>query len=156
MHDAEAAEVDRETFYHTRESGGTRISSAYKLCDKLVNEQFPPTEYNSYAFHFSDGDNWGEDNKISLQTLTEGDESYGSLLDKLNLFCYGQVESPYGSGGFINTLNDGLGERENVAVSEIPDKESIYDSIKVFLGKAHSGSSVVTAALAKRAAGSHI
>jgi uncharacterized sporulation protein YeaH/YhbH (DUF444 family) len=30
IHDAVAKEVDEQTFYHTRESGGTRISSAYK------------------------------------------------------------------------------------------------------------------------------
>ncbi|RME43978.1 MAG: DUF444 family protein, partial [Deltaproteobacteria bacterium] len=30
IHDATAREVDQETFYHTRESGGTIISSAYK------------------------------------------------------------------------------------------------------------------------------
>ena len=150
VHDAEAAEVDRETFYHTRESGGTRISSAYKLCDKLVDKKFPPTEFNVYAFHFSDGDNWGEDNEVCIETLTHGHESTGAFLDKVNLFCYGQVESQYGSGNFIRTLNNGLGERKNVAVSEIPDKESIYDSIKVFLGKANSGSSVVEAALARK------
>jgi len=129
VHDAEAAEVDRETFYHTRESGGTRISSAYKLCDKVITEQFSPTEWNIYAFHFSDGDNWGEDNAISLETLKE------SLLPKCNLFCYGQVESPYGSGQFLRELNNNLGEHETLAVAEIPDKEAIYDSIKVFLGK---------------------
>ena len=32
IHDAVAKEVDEHTFYHTRESGGTRISSAYKVC----------------------------------------------------------------------------------------------------------------------------
>ena len=31
IHDAAAKEVDEQTFYHTRESGGTRISSAYKV-----------------------------------------------------------------------------------------------------------------------------
>ena len=35
IHDAVAKEVDEHTFYHTRESGGTRISSAYKACAEL-------------------------------------------------------------------------------------------------------------------------
>jgi hypothetical protein len=129
VHDAEAAEVDRDTFYHTRESGGTRISSAYKVCDRLIDEKFPSSEWNIYAFHFSDGDNWGEDNAVCMETLKE------SLLPKLNLFCYGQVESPYGSGQFIREINNNLSDMDNVAVAEIPDKEAIYDSIKVFLGK---------------------
>src|SRR6516162_4541469 len=36
IHDAMAKEVDRETFFRTRESGGTMISSAYKLCAKVI------------------------------------------------------------------------------------------------------------------------
>ena len=41
IHDAAAKEVDEHTFYHTRESGGTRISSAYKACADLIEEKFP-------------------------------------------------------------------------------------------------------------------
>ncbi|HLB59773.1 MAG TPA: DUF444 family protein, partial [Bdellovibrionota bacterium] len=62
IHDAAAKEVDRETFYHTRESGGTLISSAYKLCHQIIETDYPVSEWNIYPFHFSDGDNWsGED-----------------------------------------------------------------------------------------------
>ncbi len=41
IHDAVAKEVDEETFYHTRESGGTRISSAYKVARDLLAREFP-------------------------------------------------------------------------------------------------------------------
>src|SRR5712692_3927184 len=34
IHDAAAQEVDEHTFYHTRESGGTKISAAYELAEK--------------------------------------------------------------------------------------------------------------------------
>ena len=57
IHDAVAREVDKETFYHTRESGGTIISSAYKLADALIEENYAPADWNVYIFHFSDGDN---------------------------------------------------------------------------------------------------
>ena len=36
IHDAVAHLVDEHTFYHTRESGGTKISSAYELANQLV------------------------------------------------------------------------------------------------------------------------
>src|SRR5258707_9150535 len=36
IHDAAAQEVDEHTFYHTRESGGTKISSAYTLADTSI------------------------------------------------------------------------------------------------------------------------
>ena len=43
IHDAVAREVDRDTFYHTRESGGTLISSAYKLCARDHRRRdYPP------------------------------------------------------------------------------------------------------------------
>jgi hypothetical protein len=44
------------------------------------------------------------------------------------------VESPYGSGQFIKDLKEAIGSRENVALSEITDKDAIYASIKTFLG----------------------
>ncbi len=130
IHDAAAREVDENAFYHTRESGGTRISSAYKVAASLLKEQFPSSEWNIYCFQFSDGDNWGEDNRESMDLLKE------ELLPVANLFCYGQVVSPYGSGDFLATLKNTFGEdRDNLVLSEIPNRDAIYDSIKKFLGK---------------------
>jgi uncharacterized protein len=130
IHDAVAREVDEHTFYHTRESGGTRISSAYKACLELIRRDFPPEAWNLYVFQFSDGDNWGEDNTQSLQLL--GDE----ILPCVNLFCYGQVESPYGSGEYLRALGERLGtEIENLVLAEIHDRDAIFDAIKQFLGK---------------------
>jgi uncharacterized sporulation protein YeaH/YhbH (DUF444 family) len=130
IHDAVAKEVDEHTFYHTRESGGTRISSAYRACAKLIDQNFPPSEWNLYCFQFSDGDNWGEDNEQAFQVLGE------KLLPHVNLFSYGQVESPYGSGEFLGHLEGRFGDRyESLVVAEIEDKDAIFDAIKTFLGK---------------------
>ena len=47
----------------------------------------------------------------------------------MNLFCYGQVESPYGSGQFIKDLSEHFDEDEQRRdVSEIKDKDAIMDS----------------------------
>ncbi|EQC51812.1 DUF444 family protein, partial [Bacteriovorax sp. DB6_IX] len=65
IHDATAKEVDEETFFRTRESGGTLISSALKLCRDIIQSDYNPDEWNIYPFHFSDGDNWStEDTKL--------------------------------------------------------------------------------------------
>ncbi len=129
IHDAVAKEVDEHTFYHTRESGGTRISSAYKVCADMVHNHFPPADWNLYFFQFSDGDNWGDDNRQAFDVLGE------KLLPAANAFCYGQVESPYGSGDYIDALKKEYGDKDMLILSEIPDKEGIYESIKTFLGK---------------------
>jgi sporulation protein YhbH len=130
IHDAVAREVDRETFFHTRESGGTMISSAYKLCAQLIDDHYPPDEWNIYPFHFSDGDNWSMDDTLACVELLKQ-----KVLTRVNMFAYGQVESPYGSGQFIKDLRDHFGKDERVVTSEIRDKDAIVGSIKEFLGK---------------------
>ena len=68
VHDAAAKEVDQQTFYHMREGGGTKISSAYKLCNEIIDERYSPEEWNIYPFHFSDGDNWGDGDTQSVSS----------------------------------------------------------------------------------------
>jgi sporulation protein YhbH len=130
VHDAVAKEVDQDTFYRLREGGGTKISSAYKLCQRLIEERYPADEWNIYPFHFSDGDNWGGgDTRECIELLR------AQLLPKVNQFCYGQVRSLYGSGRFAHDLEEHLSGEENLVVSEIAEREDIYDTIKDFLGK---------------------
>src|SRR5919197_3286761 len=130
IHDAVAREVDRDTFFHTRESGGTLISPAYKLCREIIHADYPSTSWNIYPFHFSDGDNWSaDDTRLCVELLK------AEILPRVNQFAYGQVESPYGSGQFIKDLRETVGDEDNVALSEIADKDAIYNSIKDFLGK---------------------
>jgi uncharacterized protein len=130
IHDAVAKEVDRDTFFRTRESGGTMISSAYKLCAKMIDDEFSPNEWNIYPFHFSDGDNWSVDDTVQCIDIMRT-----QILPKVNQFCYGQVESPYGSGQFIKDLNEHFDEDDRVVVSEVKGKDAIMDSIRDFLGK---------------------
>jgi len=129
VHDAEAKEVDAHSFFHLRESGGTKISSAYELSNRLIDEFYPPEEWNIYPFHFSDGDNWsGGDTARCIHLLRE------QLLPKVNVFCYGQVRSTYGSGQFKNDLDNAFPGDARVLTSDIPDKEGIMESIREFLG----------------------
>jgi uncharacterized protein len=129
IHDAIAQEVDEHTFYHTRESGGTKISSAYELCNKIIDARYPPSQWNVYAFHFSDGDNWGDgDDERCFGILRE------RLLPIANLFGYGQVGSRAGSGRFLGALEEHV-QAENLVLSKIDGREGILGSIKDLLGK---------------------
>jgi hypothetical protein len=130
VHDAVAREVDRQTFFHLRESGGTKISSAYQLSREIIEKDYDPGSWNIYPIHFSDGDNWGgDDTALCLKLLHE------VLLPWSNLFCYGQVKSAYGSGQFIKDLQAEFSGAEKLVVSEINNRDDIYQSIKTFLGK---------------------
>lgn len=130
VHDAVAHEVDQHTFFHLRESGGTKISSAYELCLQLVRDKYPAQEWNVYPFHFSDGDNWStRDTEHCVSLLKD------SLLPVCNQFCYGQVKSAYGSGQFKKDLDLAFRGDDKVVTTDIQDREGILPSIKAFLGK---------------------
>lgn len=130
IHDAAAKEVDENTFFRTSESGGTLISSAYKLCQQIIETDYPVNEWNIYPFHFSDGDNWsGEDTRLCVKVLRE------FFLPNANVFCYGQVESKYGSGQFLKDLQKEFMGDERIVLSQIESRDKILDSIKDFLGK---------------------
>ncbi|MFO0786219.1 MAG: DUF444 family protein [Phycisphaerales bacterium] len=133
VHDVKAQEVDRKTFFSVREDGGTRISSALYCCKELLEAHYDPGDWNTYLFHFSDGDNSSDaDNRLCVKLLDE------ELLPICNMFGYCQVTSAYGSGSFLSVLNeafkdgrpDELGPR--LITSKVNGREDIYDSLRTF------------------------
>ncbi|MFT7670635.1 MAG: uncharacterized sporulation protein YeaH/YhbH (DUF444 family) [Planctomycetota bacterium] len=129
VHDAVARVVDQETFFHLRESGGTKISSAYELFLDQVREKYRPEEWNIYPFHYSDGDNWSaRDTERCIGLLRD------EILPRVNQFCYGQVKSAYGSGQFIKDLNGAFDGEEAMITSAVEDRDGIPHAIKAFLG----------------------
>jgi uncharacterized protein len=132
VHDVTAKEVDKHTFYHLREDGGTKISSAFRCAKQLLDQHYSPNEWNVYLFHFSDGDNSSEaDSRDCVKLLKD------QLLPACNMFGYCQVASAYGSGNFINVLHEHLRANPKVLTSRVNSKDDIYDSIKTLFGKGH-------------------
>ena len=106
------------------------ISSAYKKCLDIIETDYPSSDWNIYPFHFSDGDNWSADDTMQCIKILRD-----KIIPSSNVFCYGQVESPYGSGQFIKDLRVHFRGEEDVITSEVKNKEGIIGSIKEFLGK---------------------
>jgi len=130
VHDAVARVVDPHTFFHLRESGGTKISSAYELCLRQIQERYRPEDWNIYPFHYSDGDNWSaRDTELCVSMLRD------EILPRVNQFCYGQVKSAHGSGQFKKDLDGSLGHEETLVTSTINDRSDIPEAIRAFLGK---------------------
>jgi uncharacterized protein len=84
-HTHEAQEVDEQTFFHARETGGTVVSTALALMLKVLRERYPPHIWNIYAAQASDGDNTLSDNAISTQMLTD------QILPMCQYFAYLEV-----------------------------------------------------------------
>jgi len=83
-HHTEAKVVTEDEFFSKGESGGTICSSAYRKALALIEEKYPPSRYNIYPFHFSDGDNLTSDNSRCVKLVEE-------LMKICNIFCYGEV-----------------------------------------------------------------
>lgn len=130
IHDTVAQEVDENSFFTISESGGTNISSAYKMCADVIEKKYPPSEWNIYAFHISDGDNYGtDDNELSCEILKE------RIIPSVNLFGYGQVDSAYGSGQFLPTISRfGVDGENKVIAHRIENADAILGCIKHFFG----------------------
>ena len=70
LHDTDAAEVpDFYTYYNSNVAGGTKVASAYRLVNRIVETENLEQDYNIYIFHGTDGDDWDTDGKESLPEL---------------------------------------------------------------------------------------
>jgi uncharacterized protein len=70
LHDTDAKEVeDFQTYYNLRVAGGTQVSSAYKLVNKIVEQENLERDYNIYIFHGTDGDDWDTTGKETIPEL---------------------------------------------------------------------------------------
>ena len=114
-HHTSASEVDEYEFFHSRESGGTVVSSALHLLMKVMHERYPSSDWNSYVAQASDGDNWDNDSVLCRQLMinsvmqavqyyayveiTDGEpqnlwQEYTRVLDHHPHFAMQKIESP--------------------------------------------------------------
>ena len=70
LHDTEAKEVpDFYTYYNSRVAGGTKVASAFRLVNEIVEKEGLEKDYNIYVFHGTDGDDWDAGGKETLPQI---------------------------------------------------------------------------------------
>jgi len=84
-HHTAAAEVDEDEFFHSRESGGTVVSSALHLLNKIIDERYGGGSWNSYVAQASDGDNWDNDSVMCRQLLVN------TIMPKVQYYTYVEI-----------------------------------------------------------------
>ncbi|HVM80257.1 MAG TPA: YeaH/YhbH family protein [Stellaceae bacterium] len=70
-HTSSAQEVDEDTFFHSRETGGTIVSTALDEMMRVVRARYNPETWNIYAAQASDGDNYTEDSDRCASLMGE-------------------------------------------------------------------------------------
>jgi len=70
LHDTEAREVDDfYTYYNLRVAGGTKVFSAYRLINEIVENEGLARDYNIFVFQGTDGDDWDTDGEMAIPEL---------------------------------------------------------------------------------------
>lgn len=122
-HTHEAAEVDENEFFYSKETGGTKVSAGLDLINQIVKDRFPISEWNLYCCHASDGDNWEDDENDALNLMNSAimpmmqyfayveivDESKGGATENSNLWqIYEAVTSEFSNIGMtsVRSLGD--------------------------------------------------
>jgi len=133
-HDADAKEVSEEQFFSRMSSGGTVVSTAYNLALDVINKRFHPSSWNVYAFHCSDGDNFGYDTNDMLVAAQK-------LKNVCQLFGYCEIiptdEHSWNSDDRLSIHLAQLSAR-NMKLVEIKEKTDVWSAFKVMFGS-HRG-----------------
>jgi sporulation protein YhbH len=138
-HDTDAREVEEENFFSIAESGGTYVSSGFKLAKQIIEDRFPTTVWNNYVFAFSDGDNWPGDNDKCIEYVKE-------LMSMCQAVGYGEVQYNdwfYNWSGQTDLIDSPLFEdftrdaelstNERFIVASIASREEVYECLREFL-----------------------
>ncbi|MDQ2730727.1 MAG: sporulation protein YhbH [Armatimonadota bacterium] len=127
-HHTEAKEVTEQEFFTKGESGGTRVSSVYRLALDIIAERFPPSDWNIYPFHFSDGDNQSSDNDTCVDLAEE-------LIGQCNLFGYGEIHETqrYFYSTLMSAFN-AIDDEKFIGIS-IAEKSDVYAALRRFFAR---------------------
>ena len=80
-------EVDEEEFFYSRETGGTVVSTALELMNKVVKDRYPSDSWNIYAAQASDGENWGDDSPRCHDLIVK------NIMPLVQYFAYVEISS---------------------------------------------------------------
>lgn len=135
-HHEEASEVDEETFFTSRESGGTVVSSALKLTQKIIKDRYNVNDYNIYVAQVSDGDNYTSDN-------AEVDKTMRNLLPIIQYFAYVEIFNIHkvmnqGKSDIYELYENLATDFEHLKIKNVADVSDIYPVFKKLFSKQES------------------
>ncbi len=136
-----AKEVDEETFFYSRETGGTIVSSALVEMEKVLKDRFPQGEWNIYAAQASDGDNFASDREKCLSIMGEvilpacQYFSYIEVMDEQELEIFKDEQNMTDLWRIYSQLTS---EFENFAMRRVVKPNDIFPVFQDLFSKEHA------------------
>ncbi|MCV0424384.1 MAG: YeaH/YhbH family protein [Roseibium sp.] len=143
-HTHDASEVDEETFFYSPQTGGTVVSTALVMMKDVIEDRYPPSEWNIYAAQASDGENFSGDSSRCAQLLNE------DLMRICQYFAYVEIVDE-DEAQLINSEASGMELWEayrqvtetwpNFARKRVSKAADIYPVFRELFAKDHAGKS---------------
>jgi len=142
-HTHEAHEVDEETFFYSRETGGTVVSTALEEMMRVIDDRYPPSQWNIYAAQASDGDNLPMDNAKTVALLKS------TILPLCQYYAYLEVgRGDERMGGRVQPASSLWrayelisGPKTPLAMRKVRDRREIYPVFRELFEKKGAASS---------------
>lgn len=127
----EAKEVDEHSFFSLGDSGGTKMSEAYRLAMQVIEQRFNPREWNIYPFLFTDGYNWGDQECVDLVK---------KMAEYCNQIGYGEIANEPSSHSdsyapLGQAYEEAFGDNPRICLVKIRDKTEVWAALKKFFNK---------------------
>jgi uncharacterized sporulation protein YeaH/YhbH (DUF444 family) len=137
-HHETAKQCDEDTFFESRESGGTIVSTAYECMNEILKSKYPVSDWNIYMAQVSDGDNMDYDNPVVVELLND-------LLPKCQHFNYIEVPHPYKNNpmwgsfkyddGLWGVLKNVMTKHKNMDMAQIDDDDKVINVFRSLFSK---------------------
>ncbi|QFY63969.1 YeaH/YhbH family protein (plasmid) [Rhizobium grahamii] len=128
-HTDEAREVDEETFFYSKQSGGTVVSTALEEMLRIIEERYPADLWNIYAAQASDGDNTSGDSDRCAALLRQEVMrlcqyyAYVEIIDERETEIFGSTDNGTSLWRAYRTVD---GEIPNFQMARIARPANIY------------------------------
>ena len=125
-HTSEAKEVDEETFFFSRETGGTVVSSAFEEMLRVVGARFAPSDWNIYVAQASDGDNTPRDVPVCVDLLKTRVLPITQYMAYIEVGRLGAPRRLTGESDLWGGYRPLVGDHANFAMRSVASPRDIY------------------------------
>ena len=128
-HTQTADEVDEETFFHDRKTGGTVVSTALEKMNEVLEARYPLSDWNIYAAQASDGDNWTNKDTQYCVELLQG------IVPKTQGYFYTETKEQSGSDLWKDYERVQEQFRDRFFMGHIRKKDDIWPIFRDFFSR---------------------
>lgn len=132
-HTNDAEEVDENTFFNDRKTGGTVVYPALELMREIIAARYPSDQWNVYAAQASDGDAFGADPERSRGFLEH------QLLPLVRYYAYIEVNEQTTSRSSTLASSYQRIESPHFAMASVNDLRDIYPVFRTLFSSDTAG-----------------